>query len=126
MKRLQPITAGDIVILQGYPKEVTVDEQTKLDVQFYVNGMQAPSSIPLSKEAVVSAVRSFQSDIAQDMGVSILSVTSASPEQPSDGPQEEGALSSHNLLLAVLPGTLSGGFVLFALIAAVIVLITLW
>lgn len=131
MKRsvsLQPITANDIMILQGYPMEVTEDGQTKLDVQFFVNGMQAPSSsggIPLTKEDVVSAVRSFQSDIAQNMGVSILSITSAGPE-PSNTPLEESALFSHDLLLAVLPGTLSGGFVLFALIAAIIVLITLW
>ena len=131
MKRatsLQTITASDIVILQGYPREVTEDGQTELDVQFYVNGMATSSStggIPLTKEAIMSAVRSFQSDIAQDMGVSILSITSAGSD-PSDGPVEDSALSSHNILLAVLPGTLSGGFVLFALIAAIIVLVTLW
>ena len=122
------------MILTGYPKEVTVNGETKLDLQFYVKGMEASTSsnggvtagISLSKEAIVSAVKSFQSDIAQSMGVSILDVMSAGPE-PTDGPLEDSSgLSSQALLLAVLPGTLSGGFVICALIAAITVLIILW
>ena len=128
----QNVTVDDIVILTGYPKEVTVDGVTSLDVQFYVKGMEASSSssggttagTSLSKEAVMSAVMSFQSDIAQSMGVSILGVTSAAPtEEP---PEDTGGLSSDTLLLAVLPGTLAGGFVVLALIAGIAVLIVLW
>lgn len=128
----QNVTVDDIVILTGYPREVTVDGVTSLDVQFYVKGMEGSSSssegttagTSLSKEAVMSAVMSFQSDIAQSMGVSILGVTSAAPtEEPLE---DTSGLSSNALLLAVLPGTLSGGFVVLALIAGIAVLIVLW
>ena len=133
MKRtanLQNVTVDDIVILTGYPREVTVNGVTMLDVQFYVRGMEASSSsspgVSLSKEAVMSAVRSFQSDIAQSMGVSIMGVASANSEATDDPQEDTGGLSSRALLLAVLPGSLSGGFVLCALIVGITVLVILW
>ena len=133
MKRsasFQNVTVDDIVILNGYPREITVNGVTMLDVQFYVRGMEGSGSssggVSLSKEAIMSAVRSFQSDIAQSMGVSIMGVSSAD-SVATDGPQEASdALSSKTLLLAVLPGALSGGFVLCALIVGITVLVILW
>jgi hypothetical protein len=119
-------TVNNIVILPGYPREVTVNGRTELEIQFYVAALSSGGSSPtielLSPEVLVSAVAASQSTISQTIGVPISSMTLA------ENPSTTTLLidTSEFLLLTVVPPAVAGGFVFIAIGFAVLLLMALW